>query len=171
MMPRLLRTLKVLTPLFLVVILAGCFRSSAPLLDAANAKYPFATITLRNEEGQISQVKRDGDVYRFVEDGKQDRAALLIQELDTDLYLVQVALPTGESEYLFAKKQGSDLIVRSECQGLDPDMLRGHGIDVEETSESLVECQAKTLQSLVDLGKSPEIWANSTTTFTLVSIE
>jgi hypothetical protein len=167
-MPRLL---KILTPLLLVLSLTGCFKSGAPLLDATQAKYPFATISLRNEEGELSLVKRDGDVYRFIEEGKQDKAALLIHELGPDLYLVQVATPEGEAEYLFARKQESDLIVRSDCKGLDPAMLRGQGVEVQETSENFLECQFSTLQSLVDLGKSPGIWANSTTTLKIVSIE
>jgi hypothetical protein len=167
-MPRLLKTM---SPLFLVLSLAGCFKSGVPLLDAAQAKYPFATISLKNEEGQISIVKRDGVVYRFIEDGKQDKTALLIHELGPDLYLVQVATPEGEAEYLFARKQDRDLIVRSDCKGLDPAMLRGQGVEVQETSENFRECQFSTLQGLVDLGKSPDIWANSTTTLKIVSIE
>ena len=71
--------LRLFTPLIVVLSLAGCFKSGTPLLDAAHAKYPFAAITLKNEEGQISLVKRDGDVYRFIEDGKQDATALLIR--------------------------------------------------------------------------------------------
>jgi hypothetical protein len=170
-MLRFLSVFKVLAPLVMVLSLAGCFKSSAPLLDAAHAKYPFATITLKNEEGQTSLVKRDGDVYRFIEDGKQDGTALLIHELGTDLYLIQVATPAGESEYLFARKQDSDLIVRSDCKGLAPEMLRGNGVQIQESGETIYECQFKTLQSLVDLGKSPSIWANSTTTLKIISVE
>ena len=163
--------LKYLLPLIIVLSLTGCFRSEAPLLDAANAKFPFVSMTLRNEDGQISVVKRDGDSYRFIEDGKPDAAALMMQELGPDLYLVQVASPTHSSEYLFARKQDGDLIVRSDCKGLDPDMLRGKGIEIQETGTSIYECNFKTLQSLVDLGTSPGIWANSTTTLKIVSIE
>jgi hypothetical protein len=170
-MPTLSGVLKTLLPLILVASLTGCFRSEAPLVDAANAKFPFVTLTLKNEDGQISQVKRDGDVYRFIEDGKQDGAGLLIQQLGADLYLVQLAAPTGNTEYLFARKQDSDLIIRTDCKGIDADMLRGKGIEIVESGEAIYECNFKTLQSLVELGTSPDIWANSTTTLKIVSIE
>ena len=170
-MPTLPGLLRLLAPLVLVLSLAGCFKSSTPLLDAARAKYPFATITLKNEEGQISLVKRDGDVYRFIEDGKQDATALLIHELGADFYLVQVAAPTGESEYLFAKKQGDDLIVRSDCKGLDAEMLRGNGVEIQESGDVIYDCRFKDFKSLVELGKSPGVWANSTTRLKIVSIE
>ncbi len=134
-MPTLSGALRMLAPLLIVLGLAGCFKSGAPLIDAAHAKYPFAAITLKNEDGEISVVKRDGDVYRFIEDGKQDATALLMQELGTDLYLVQVATPTGESNYLFARKQDSDLIVRSDCKGLDPAMLRANGIEFRKPAK------------------------------------
>jgi hypothetical protein len=170
-MPTIRNALRVITPLLLVLSLAGCFKSSAPLLDAAQAKYPFATLTLKNEEGQISTVKRDGDVYRFIEDGKQDSTALLIHELGPDLYLVQVATPDGESEYLFAKKQDKQLVVRSDCRGLDPAVLHGAGAEVQESGETIYECHFKDAKGLVELGKSPGIWAASTTTLQIVSIE
>jgi hypothetical protein len=157
--------------LVVMLSLAGCFRSGTPLLDAAHAKYPFVTLTLKNEEGQISIVKRDGDVYRFIEDGKQDSTALLIHELGADLYLVQVAIPTGQSEYLFAKKQDSDLIVRSDCKGLDAEMVRALGAEIQESGESIYECHFKDAKGLVELGKSSGLWADSTTTLKIVSIE
>lgn len=162
---------KYLFSLILVLSLTGCFRSEAPLLDAANAKFPFVTLTLKNEDGQISQVKRDGDVYRFIEDGKQDDTQLLMKELGPSLYLVQLAATGQNSEYLFARKQDGDLIVRSDCKGLDPEMLRAKGIEIHETGAAIYECHFKTLQSLVDLGTSPDIWANSTTTLKIVSID
>jgi hypothetical protein len=170
-MPTFSGVLKHLLPLILMLSLTGCFRSEALLMDAANAKFPFVTLTLKNEDGQTSLVKRDGDVYRFIEDGKQDDAALLIQELGANLYLVQLATPARNMEYLFARKQDGDLIVRSDCKGLDPDMLRGKGIEILESGAAIYECNFKTLQSLVDLGTSPDIWANSTTTLKIVSIE
>ncbi len=170
-MPTFPGLLKLLTPLVLVLSLAGCFRSAAPLLDAAHAKYPFATLTLKNEEGQISVVKRDGDVYRFIEDGKHDATALLIHELSADLYLVQVAAPTGQSEYLFAKKQDSDLIVRSDCKDLDAEMVRALGAEIQETGQAIYECHFKDSKGLVELGKSPALWANSTTMLKIVSVE
>ena len=157
--------------LAVMLSLAGCFRSGTPLLDAAHAKYPFVTLTLKNEEGQISIVKRDGDVYRFIEDGKQDSTALLIHELCADLYLVQVAIPTGQPEYLFAKKQDSDLIVRSDCKGLDAAMLRGNGVEIQESGDIIYDCRFKDAKGLVELGKSPGIWASSTTTLKIVSTE
>lgn len=163
--------LRLLTPLVIVLSLAGCFKSDTPLLDAASAKYPFAAITLQNEDGQISIVKRDGDVYRFVEDGKQDATALLLYDLGPDRFLVQVANPTGESDYLFAQKQGSDLVVRSDCKGLDADMLRGAGVEIRESGDIVYECHFKDFKALADLGKLPGIWANSTTTLKIVSIE
>jgi hypothetical protein len=170
-MPTLPGVLRLLTPLVLVLSLAGCFKSSTPLIDAAHAKYPFATITLKNEEGQISIVRRDGDVYRFIEDGKQDETALLIQELGADVYLVQIAAPTGESEYLFAKKQDSDLLVRSDCKGLDAAMLHGNGVEIQESGDIIYDCRFKDAKGLVELGKSPGIWASSTTTLKIVSTE
>jgi len=170
-MPAIHSALRLLAPLVMVLSLAGCFKSSAPLLDAAHAKYPFAALTLKNDEGQISLVKRDGDVYRFIEDGKQDGTALLIHELGADLYLVQVAAPAGESEYLFAKKQDSDLIVRSDCRGFDAEMMRGLGAEIQESGETIYECHFKDAKALAELGKSPGIWANSTTTLKIVSIE
>jgi hypothetical protein len=162
---------RMLALLVVMLSLAGCFRSGTPLLDAAHAKYPFVTLTLKNEEGQISIVKRDGDVYRFIEDGKQDSTALLIHELGADLYLVQVAIPTGQSEYLFAKKQDSDLIVRSDCKGLDAEMVRALGAEIQESGESIYECHFKDAKGLVELGKSSGLWADSTTTLKIVSIE
>jgi hypothetical protein len=170
-MPRLLGPLRLLTPLVVVLALAGCFKSSAPLLGASHAKYPFATLTLTNEAGNTFLIKRDGDVYRSIEDGKQDETALLIHELGADLYVVQVAAPNGASEYLFAKKQQSDLIVRSDCRGLAPAMPRGNGVEIHESGETIYECLFKDAKSLTDLGKSPVIWANSTTTLKIVSIE
>jgi hypothetical protein len=162
--------LKVLAPLLLVLSLSGCFKSSTPLLDASNAQYPFTTLTLKNEDGQTSIVKRDGDVYRFIDDGKQDVTALLIHELGPDLYLVQVAPPTGEADYLFAKKLNGDLVVRSDCQGLDPAMLRGKGVEIEE-SGAIYECHFKDLNTLIELGKAPGLWESSTTTLNVISIE
>ena len=170
-MPTFPGLLRLLTPLLLVLSLAGCFKSDAPLLDAAGAKYLFATLTLKNDDGQISIIKRDGDVYRFIEDGKQDATALLIHELGTDLYLVQIAVAGGQSEYLFAKKQDGDLFVRSDCRDLDAEMIRGFGAEIQETGQTIYECHFKDANGLVELGKSPGIWAGSTTTLKIVSIE
>ena len=171
MITRHLGLFKVLASLVMMLSLAGCFRSGAPLLDAARAKYPFATLTLKNEEGQVSIVKRDGDVYRFIEDGKQGDTALLIHELGADLYLVQVAGPTGQSEYVFARKQDSQLIVKSDCRGLDREMLRGLGVDIHESGETIYDCRFKDAKSLIELGKSPAIWASSTVTLQIMSSE
>jgi hypothetical protein len=171
MMPTGFGVLRYCAPLVLVLGLTGCFRSEAPLMDAANAEFPFVSMTLKNEDGQLSQVKRDGDVYRFIEDGKQDGAGLQIKQLGPDLYLVQLSAPTRNTEYLFARKQEGDLIIRSDCKGLDPDVLRTKGIEIVESGAAIYECNFKTLQSLVDIGTSPDIWANSTTTLKIVSIE
>jgi hypothetical protein len=169
--------LKYFVPLIVLLSLTGCFQSKAPLIDAANAKFPFASMTLMNDDGQILTLKRDGDVYHRIEDGEPDDAELLFHELGPDLYLVQSAGSAQKPEhfeYMFVRKQDGDLVARSDCKGLDPDMLRSKGIEIQGTGSLRTEvtiCVFETLQSLVDLGKSPGIWANSTTTLKIVSIE
>jgi hypothetical protein len=163
--------LRSFSALIIVVGLTGCFRSAMPLIDAAHAQYPFTTLTLQSGDGKISTVKRYGEVYRMIEEGALEETALMFAELGPDRYLVQSARSSGEAEYLFAQRRDKELLVRSTCRGADPALLARLGANVVERGETVYDCHFKDLQGLRELGNSPGLWDNSTTTLQIVSIE
>lgn len=159
----------------MVLALAGCFKSAAPLIDAAHAKYPFTTLSLKDEDGQTVALKRDGDVYRFVESGTpatQAPSAYLLHEIGDNTYVVQEASDGGEATYIFAKREGDSVIIRPVCRGLAPEILAELNVEGREEMQSYVfDCYVKDLDVLNRLGRSPAIWSDATKTLQVISIE
>ncbi len=161
-----------LAVLALVIGLTGCFKSSAPLIDASNSKFPFKTITLKAEDGEIEILKREGDVYKRTEDGKPSEEPLLLHEISDGIYIVQETPKDGDTTYLFAKRDGNNVVVRGDCHGIAPDTLKRLNFDVQDESKGLFyECHAKDLNGLIGLGKLPDIWSEGTQTLQIQAIE
>jgi hypothetical protein len=157
--------------LALVLGLAGCFKSEAPLIDKASAKFPFQTISL-TIDGETEVLTRDGDVYRRTENDKPSEATLLIHEIAENLFIVQESQPEGEATYLFARKQDDKVIVRSDCKGLGADMLARLNIEAPKTEKTIfLSCKIKDLEALIGLGQSPDLWSGETHTLQIVSME
>ncbi|NKB16831.1 MAG: hypothetical protein HC774_08240 [Sphingomonadales bacterium] len=109
--------------LALVLGLAGCFKSNEPLLDAAQAKYPFKSATFKADDGEIETLRREGDVYRRIEDGKPRSEALLFFEIEENVYLVQETGDIGVTTYLYARKERDKAVVMSDCQDIKRETL------------------------------------------------
>jgi hypothetical protein len=155
----------------LVLGLAGCFKSEAPLIDKASAKYPFQTITL-TIDGETEVLTRDGDDYRRTENDKPSEATLLIHEIAENLFIVQESQPDGEATYLFAKKQADKVVIRSDCEGIGAETLERLNIQTPKPGKPLFfECKIKDLDALIGLGQSPELWSGETKTLQIVSME
>ncbi|WP_125461722.1 MULTISPECIES: hypothetical protein [Rhodomicrobium] len=161
--------------LAMVLALAGCFKSAAPLIDTAHAKYPFTAISLKDDEGQIVALKREGDIYRFIEQGQpppQVPSAYLLHEIGENAYVIQEASDSGEATYIFAKRDGDSVIIRPVCRGLAPDLLQKLKVEAREEAQSYVfDCYVKDLDGLVGMGTSPTIWSDATKTLKIISIE
>jgi hypothetical protein len=161
--------------LALVLALAGCFKSAAPLIDAARAAYPFTAISLKDEEGQTVALKRDGAVYRFIEEThtpSQPPSAYLLHEIADNTFIVQEASDGGEATYIFAKREGDTVTIRPVCRGLTPETLKELNVEGREEAQSYVfDCYVKDLNVLVRLGKSPAIWSDATKTLKIIAIE
>lgn len=163
------RQLVVLT---LVLGLAGCFKSASALIDKADAKYPFTTITLKADDDQLQVIKRDGDVYRLIEDGKEREEPLLLYEIAENLYIIQETPKDGEATYLFAKKNGQQIVFQNDCRGIDADTLKRLKIETRDESKGVFfTCHAADLYALIALGQSPDLWSSETKTLQIVSIE
>jgi hypothetical protein len=156
----------------LVLGLPGCFKSSAALIDKAHAQYPFKTITLKTEDNELQTVKRDGDVYRLIEDGEERGAPVLIHALAENLYIVQESPEEGETTYLFAKRDGDKIVFQNDCRGVGADTLKRLKVETRDDSQALFfSCQISELDALIGLGQSPDIWSGGTKTLQIVSIE
>ena len=156
----------------LVTGLAGCFKSETPLIDAAQAKFPFQSIVLKADDEETEIIRREGALYRRIEDDQPRGEPLLIYEIAANLYLIQETGASGDATYVFAKRDADKLIVQSDCGGIDTETLKRLHIDYAETSQSLFfECNAKDLGALIALGQSANIWSGTAQTFDIVSIE
>ena len=163
-----------LTPLLLG--LAGCFKSDAPLIAKADAVFPFQTLTVTTPDGQTGILKRVGDVYVYSEPDTQPETekhqSVLLHKVGDNLYVAQNADEDGEATYILAKRDGDTLLARSDCRGLGADTLAQAGMEPpEHGSGILYECRAADLNSLAALANSPAIWADHTTALQIVSIE
>lgn len=157
--------------LALVLGLTGCFKSEAPLIDKASAKFPFQTISL-TIDGDTEVLTRDGDVYRRTENDKPSEATLLIHEIAENLFIVQESQPDSEATYLFAKKQGDTVVVRADCQGIGAETLERLNIVTPKADKPLFfDCKIKDLDALIGLGQSPDLWSGETKTLQIVSME
>ncbi len=155
----------------LILGLAGCFKSTAPLIDKSHASYPFQAITLEIDN-EVEIVKREGDVYRRIENNKPRGEPLLIYEIEDGLYIVQEGDQGGEATYLFAKRQDDKVVVRSDCRGMDADVLASLNVQARKDDKTVFfECRIKDLDALIGLGKSPAIWSGETQTLQIVSME
>jgi hypothetical protein len=166
-----------------VLALGGCIRSSEPLIDASGAHYPFKSMSLKDDNGQVLSIRRDGKVYRLLEepgepspDARENKGsglAYLFREIDKQHYLVQETGSGKTVNYGIAKREGDKLMVRSSCAGLSPDTLRAAGIQTAkpEPMSGEPDCHASSLAELIVLSKSPGIWSKETTTLQILSIE
>jgi hypothetical protein len=158
--------------LAVVLGLTGCFKSKEPLLDAAQAKYPFKSATFKSDDGEIEILMREGDVYRLIEDGKPRPEDLLFFEIEGNVYLVQETGEVGVTTYLYVRKEGDKAVVMSNCDDIKPEKLTSLNFELKNESNVLFfECYAKDLNSLIALGKSPELWAGKSKTLEIVSME
>lgn len=175
MIPRFRGIVRHVLTLAMVLALAGCFKSAAPLIDAAHAKYPFTSISLKDEEGQTVALKRDGAVYRLIEEAhtsSQPPSAYLLHEIAENAFIVQESSDGGEATYIFAKREGDTIIIRPVCRGLAPETLQALNVEGREEAQSYVfDCYVKDLSVLVRLGNSPAIWSDATKTLKITAIE
>ncbi len=82
--------------------LAGCFTSERPLITAADADYPFESLTyMRTDGGEEITLERAADGYAPTSEGETaDR--LLLKAMGEDLYVAQTAAPNSDgSRYLY----------------------------------------------------------------------
>lgn len=93
--------LKLTVIVVLLAGLSGCFKSGAPLIVAANADFPFTTLTYANvgSDDKITLV-RDGDKY--VNSGEDDGAAVLLQAISKNVFVAQISAPDDDKTiYLY----------------------------------------------------------------------
>ena len=97
------------------ILLAGCFRSEAPLIAQGEGDYPFETITYQQTDGgqQITLVRVE-DGYTSTDEDTEER--LLLKALGDDIYLAQVKAAEGEGPgYLYGiisfSKEPSEFVV------------------------------------------------------------
>jgi len=177
MMPPVRAAFRALVLTALIGGLSGCFLSETPLINEANAAYPFTAMTIKTEEGETGFVKRQGGFYSFVETADSDTdetsaASVLFYEVADDLYIVQATEDNGEATYLLAKRQDGAIITRSDCDGLDAKTLAKAGVTPPDSGDRLLRaCYAKTLKSLIALAQSSDTWAGQTTALQIVSVE
>ncbi len=163
--------------LALVLALAGCFKSAAPLIDVAHAKYPFKTMSFKDEEGQVAVLKRQGDVYHLIEERSplavpHVPTPLLLYEIAENSYIMQEASESGEATYIFVRRDGDKAIVRPVCRGIGPGILQTLNIESREEGQSFVfDCYVKDLNALIGLAQFPTIWSDETKTLQILSIE
>lgn len=157
----------------LVLGLAGCFKSEAPLIDKSSAVYPFDTAEIKVGDEPPQIIKRDGDVYRFVEEGKPAEGSLLFHKIADDLYVVQDSPKDSQTTYLFAKRTDENtVVVQSDCRNIDPDTLKLLKIEHDEKRDTLLfSCHFADLKTLIDLGQTSALWSGETTTIQILSIE
>ena len=164
-----------MTPLLLG--LAGCFKSAAPLVGEAEAVFPFQTLTIKTPEGETGILKRQDNAYVYSEPDasspdKEKQQVVRLYQVEEDLYIAQELEEGGEATYILAKKNGDTIVTRSDCQGLDAATLKNAGIIPPKPDAGLFyECVTNNLNSLIALAKSPAVWADHTTTLQIVSIE
>jgi hypothetical protein len=166
-------TFKALVALALVLALAGCFRSEKPLIDEAQAAFPFEELTLKTEDGETAILRKAGNVYAYIDPDRPDRPAdksILLHKVAEQLYVVQEAGENGRSLYLFARRTGERVMVTTICRGVDDAVLAKVGLE-RESGGDFADCVAKELRSLTELAKAPELWANETKTLEIVSIK
>jgi len=73
-----------------VLGLAGCYRSNAPLITAANADFPFNNLTYQ-PQGSSDPVKLERQGNRYVASNKKQQAILLMKSIGQNRYVVQVS--------------------------------------------------------------------------------
>jgi len=84
------------------LVLAGCFTSERPLINAADADYPFESLTyMRTDGGEEITLERAADGYFPTAEGKT-ADKLLLKAMGDDLYVAQVAAPNSDgSRFLY----------------------------------------------------------------------
>ncbi|MEP1208238.1 MAG: hypothetical protein ABJM29_08365 [Rhizobiaceae bacterium] len=99
-----------------LLMLSGCFVSTVPFISAAEADFPFQSITyeFEGEDDRVTLV-RVGDAYTAPDE--QGDSTLLMKALKNDLYVVQASTRDGESRVLLysviklaADKKSAELI-------------------------------------------------------------
>jgi hypothetical protein len=163
--------------------LAGCIKSDAPLIDESKAQYPFRSMSVKDDNGQVLSIKRDGNVYRLLEEpgelsqgadkSEASGLAYLVHDIGNQQYLVQETGDGQKANFGFAKRNGDKLVVRWTCEGLAADVLRKAGVQTVKPGPESDEpdCRVKDLAALVTLSKSPGIWSKGTTTLEILAIE
>jgi hypothetical protein len=168
------RVLNALTLMVAIGLLAGCFRSDKPLIDKAQASFPFEELVVKTEEGETAILRRDGDVYAYIDPAKPDRPAektILLHLVAEHTYVVQEAGAKGRSIFLFARRSGDKITTGAVCRTIDDAVLKTLGIERESGGGDFADCVAKDLNALVELAKTPDIWAKETKTLEIVSIK
>lgn len=76
----------------LAMVLSGCFISEQPLIGAADAVFPFQTMTYKqgNEE-KPAELRRDGDAYIIPDPEGKVRVEVRFKDLGDGLYLAQMS--------------------------------------------------------------------------------
>ena len=92
---------KLLLPTVLLAVLfglTGCFKSSVPFIDEAEADFPFQTITyeFEGEDDQVTLIKI-GNAYAAPDE--QGDSTLLLKVLGNNLYVVQATIKEADSSY------------------------------------------------------------------------
>ena len=99
---QILKTLGKLLALSTLLALTACFTSDEPLIDIAEASYPFQSITYEfpGEDDQVTLVKT-GDSYAAPEE--QGDGKLLLKRISDDTYVLQIEYEDdGKPAYLYA---------------------------------------------------------------------
>ena len=122
------RLLKTLLLTLAVGAVAGCFRSDKPLIDKAQAAFPFEELTVKNDEGEtfILRKESEGEGYAyfgFEESGKRGENPVLLHQVEDHLYVLQEAAQGGNTTYLLARREGNKFTVSSICPAIDEAML------------------------------------------------
>jgi hypothetical protein len=78
---------------------AGCFQSTEEFIPAAEAEFPFETITYRTtDDDQSYSLTRDGDSYR----PENEDTTVRLRKIAADTWLVQTAfVDDGKTLYLY----------------------------------------------------------------------
>jgi hypothetical protein len=168
------RLLNALLLALAVSVLAGCFRSDKPLIEVAQAAFPFEELTVKTEDGEIAILRKEASGYAYIDPEKPAKPGekpILLHQVADDLYVIQEAAENSHAIYLFARRERDKITVSSLCRAIDEAVLTRLGIERESGGGELADCVVKDLKSLTELAKTPDLWANETKTLEIVSIK
>lgn len=134
------------------VVLQGCFVSTAPLMTADQADFPFQKLTFKSESKSVT-LTRDGDLYRIKED--DDAPTYLFKKIGENLYIGQAAGKNKkgkpETVYGIVERRGSHVEIRlPTCSDADEADLKKAGI--KKLDKWFVDqCQITDLEQMKQL--------------------